>query len=195
MQLYLVCLFSVCFFFLKRRYNILRILITILILWSFAFITGLTPSVLRATLMFTFIQAGTLMKRRVNGINSVLASAFVLILIRPSVVFDAGFLLSYSAVIYIISFYQAFYNKIAIQNMLGDKIWQSAVITILHKLLLFLLRSCSLTGFSILHNYKYSHSPAGITVNNNRLPGTIIIPCAIHIIICCKNSKYTGRIN
>ena len=69
-------------FFLKRRFNILRILITILILWSFAFVTGLTPSVLRATLMFSFLQAGKLMKRRVNGINSVLASAFVLILIK-----------------------------------------------------------------------------------------------------------------
>ena len=69
-------------FFLKGRFNILRILITILILWSFAFVTGLTPSVLRATLMFSFLQAGNLMKRPVNGINSVLASAFVLILIK-----------------------------------------------------------------------------------------------------------------
>ena len=67
---------------MKGRFNILRIIITILILWSFAFVTGLTPSVLRATLMFSFLQAGNLMKRRVNGINSVLASAFVLILIK-----------------------------------------------------------------------------------------------------------------
>jgi len=117
-------------FFMKGSYNIFRILITIIILWSFAFVTGLTPSVLRATLMFTFIQAGTLMKRRVNGINSVLASAFVLILIRPSVIFDAGFLLSYSAVIYIISFYQDFYLKLQFRNWLPDKIWQSTVITI-----------------------------------------------------------------
>jgi competence protein ComEC len=117
-------------FFLKRRFNILRILITILILWSFAFVTGLTPSVLRATLMFSFLQAGNLMKRRVNGINSVLASAFILILIKPSVIFDAGFLLSYSAVIYIISFYQDFYLKLQFKNRLTNKIWQSAVVTI-----------------------------------------------------------------
>jgi competence protein ComEC len=117
-------------FFMKGRFNILRILITILILWSFAFVTGLTPSVLRATLMFTFIQAGNLMQRRVNGINSVLASAFVLILIRPSVIFDAGFLLSYSAVIYIISFYQDLYMKLQFRNWLTDKVWQSAVVTI-----------------------------------------------------------------
>lgn len=117
-------------FFLKGRYNILRVLIAILFLWSFAFVTGLTPSVLRATLMFTFIQAGTLMKRRVNGINSVLASAFILILIRPSVIFDAGFLLSYSAVIYIITFYQIFYQKLQFKNIIADKIWQSIAVTI-----------------------------------------------------------------
>ena len=117
-------------FFLKRRFNILRILITILILWSFAFVTGLTPSVLRATLMFSFFQVGNLMKRRVNGINSVLASAFVLIIMRPSVIFDAGFLLSYSAVIYIIYFYQDFYLKLHFKKWLPDKIWQSAVVTI-----------------------------------------------------------------
>ena len=99
---------------MKGRFNILRITITILILWSFAFVTGLTPSVLRATLMFSFLQAGKLMKRPVNGINSVLASAFILILIRPSVIFDAGFLLSYSAVIYIISFYQSFYLEASV---------------------------------------------------------------------------------
>lgn len=117
-------------FFLKKRFNILRIFITILILWAFAFITGLTPSVLRATLMFTFFQSGNLMKRQVNGINSVLASAFILILIKPSVIFDAGFLLSYSAVIYIISFYQDFYLKLHFKNWLMDKIWQSGVVTI-----------------------------------------------------------------
>ncbi len=117
-------------FFLKRRFNIMRIIITILILWSFAFVTGLTPSVLRATLMFSFLQAGSLMKRRVNGINSVLASAFVLILIKPSVIFEAGFLLSYSAVIYIICFYHDFYIKLHFKNWLADKIWQSSSVTL-----------------------------------------------------------------
>ena len=116
-------------FFLKRRFNILRISITILILWSFAYVTGLTPSVLRATLMFSFLQGGKLMKRPANGINSVLASAFFLILVRPSVIFDAGFLLSYSAVIYIICFYSDFYLILHFKNWLTDKIWQSAAIT------------------------------------------------------------------
>jgi competence protein ComEC len=118
-------------FFMKRKFNVLRIVITITILWAFAFVTGLTPSVLRATMMFSFLQAGKLMKRPSNGINSVLASALFLILIRPSVIFDAGFLLSYSAVIFILCFYQDFYLLIHCKNWLVDKIWQSAAITII----------------------------------------------------------------
>ena len=117
-------------FFLKKRFNIIRILLTIIILWAFAFVTGLTPSVLRATLMFSFLHAGNLMKRPVNGINSVLASGFVLIIIRPSVIFDAGFLLSYSAVIYIIAFYRDLYQKLEFRYFISDKIWQSAAVTI-----------------------------------------------------------------
>ncbi len=117
-------------FFLKSRYNFVRVIAAILILWTFAFITGLTPSVLRASLMFTFLQAGNLMKRKVNAINSVLASAFVLILIKPTVIFETGFLLSYAAVIFIITFYQDLYQKLHINNRAADKVWQLAVIAV-----------------------------------------------------------------
>ena len=118
-------------FFLKGKMNIVRVLITLFILWAFAFITGLTPSVLRATMMFSFLQAGNIMKRPVNGINSVLASAFILVIIRPSVIFDAGFLLSYSAVIFIICFYRDLYLKLSFNRKIPDLIWQSAAVTII----------------------------------------------------------------
>jgi competence protein ComEC len=118
-------------FFLKGRFNILRVLITLVILWLFAFVTGLTPSVLRATLMFSFLQAGNMLKRPVNAVNSVLASAFVLIMIRPSVIFDAGFLLSYAAVIYIVSFYRDLYLKIRFRSRIPDLIWQSVAVTVI----------------------------------------------------------------
>lgn len=116
-------------FFLKKRFNILRILIALSLLWIFAFVTGLTPSVLRAVIMFTFLQAGNLLNRKVNNINSVLASAFILMLARPSVIFDAGFLLSYSAVLFIICFYQDLNASFKIKNPLIRALWQSAAIT------------------------------------------------------------------
>lgn len=118
-------------FFLKGRFEFIRILIAVALLWGFAFVTGLTPSVLRAALMFSFLQAGKLLRRDVNSINSVLASAMILLLVHPSVLFDAGFLLSYCAVLFIICFYRSFYLKLNINNYGADKIWQSAAVTII----------------------------------------------------------------
>lgn len=118
-------------FFLKGRLRIIRVLTALIVLWVFAFVTGLTPSVLRATMMFTFLQTGTLMKRPVNPVNSILASAFVLILIRPSVIFDAGFLLSYSAVTFIIVFYRDLYRQIHFKRRIPDLIWQSAAVSVI----------------------------------------------------------------
>jgi len=118
-------------FFMKKKLNSLRIIFTVLLLWSFAFVTGLTPSVIRATLMFTFLQAGKLMKRDVNSMNSLLASAFILLIVHPSGLFDAGFLLSYSSVIFIICFYRDLYVKLRFKTWIADKIWQSAAVTIL----------------------------------------------------------------
>jgi competence protein ComEC len=118
-------------FFLKGRLKPMRVLITVLLLWAFAFVTGLTPSVMRAALMFSFLETGKLIRRNVNNVNTVLASAFILIMIRPSVIFDAGFLLSYSAVIFIIVFYRKFYSIICCKTYITDKIWQSVTVTII----------------------------------------------------------------
>jgi len=113
-------------------------------------VTGLTPSVLRATLMFSFLQAGNLMNRRVNGINSVLASAFVLIILQPSVITDAGFLLSYAAVIYIIGFYKDIYLNFISKNGFLTKIWQSVAITIVAQAGTFPLTICYSTDFQYI---------------------------------------------
>jgi len=118
-------------FFMKKRFNTFRILITVVLLWGFAFVTGMTPSVLRATLMFSFLQTGNLMKRNVSSLNSVLASAVILMVMHPSVIFDAGFLLSYSSVIFIICFYRNMYLKIRFKRWIADKLWQSATVTII----------------------------------------------------------------
>ncbi|MCU0290232.1 MAG: ComEC/Rec2 family competence protein, partial [Acidobacteria bacterium] len=49
--------FSVLFF-LRGRLLVLRVIISVGVLWCFAFITGLSPSVERAALMFTFLHTG-----------------------------------------------------------------------------------------------------------------------------------------
>ena len=77
--------------------------VIILLLWAYAFITGLSPSVLRATVMFSFVEMGRLIKREMSIYNTLAASAFLLLAINPDMLFKAGFQLSYAAVIGIVS--------------------------------------------------------------------------------------------
>ena len=117
-------------FFLRGRMKIIRPLIIVPALWGFAFITGMSPSVLRATIMFTFLQAGSLLHRPAPAMNSLLASAFILTAARPAVLFEAGFQLSYLAVAFIITFYYPFYRLLRIKNRIADWFWQMTAVSL-----------------------------------------------------------------
>lgn len=117
-------------FFLRGRLKIIRTAIIVPALWAFAFITGLSPSVLRATIMFTFLQAGSLLHRPAAAMNSLLASAFIITAARPAVLFEAGFQLSYLAVAFIIAFYYPFYRLLRIRNRIADWLWQMTAVSL-----------------------------------------------------------------
>jgi len=121
---------SFMLFFMRRRLMIARVLIITTALWGFAFITGMSPSVLRATIMFTFLQAGTLMNRPAAAMNSLLASAFILTAARPAVLFEAGFQLSYLAVAFILLFYDPLYRVIKVRNRPLDWLWQMTTVSL-----------------------------------------------------------------
>ncbi|HCE56229.1 MAG TPA: hypothetical protein DER09_00175 [Prolixibacteraceae bacterium] len=87
------------FGFLKRNKHGRFVFTTtiIIILWFYAFITGLSPSVLRATAMFSVYIIGENIHRKASIYNSLALTAFFLLLINPNSLFDIGFQLSYSA--------------------------------------------------------------------------------------------------
>jgi competence protein ComEC len=105
-------LLSFLFGFLKK-YKAGVAIHTLIILsgiWGYALITGLSPSVLRAATMFSFIVIGTISSSKPNIYNSLAASAFILMCFNPSLLFDAGFQLSYAAVIAIVFLQPIFYK-------------------------------------------------------------------------------------
>lgn len=75
----------------------------ILLLWCYAFITGLSASVVRATLMATMFTVSMMLERKSSHFNTLAASAFLLLLFRPLDLFNLSFLLSYSAVLSILT--------------------------------------------------------------------------------------------
>ena len=89
------------------RYTSIRYvrgIITITLLWAYAFITGLSPSVVRACIMATFVGTATILNRRNTSLNALCGSAMMVLLFSPQQLFDIGFQLSYTAVAGIILF-------------------------------------------------------------------------------------------
>jgi competence protein ComEC len=90
--------------------------IIILMIWVYACLTGLSPSVLRSAAMFTLLQLARSTTRKPNTYNVLGGSALVLIIWDPFIVTEIGFRLSYLAVIGIVFLQPLIYNTIVIER-------------------------------------------------------------------------------
>jgi competence protein ComEC len=87
-----------------------KVLLTVAIIWLYALVTGLSPSVTRASVMFTFIAFGNISGRKSSTIQAIIASALFMLLFKPNYLFEVGFQLSYAAVIGIVLLQPRIYN-------------------------------------------------------------------------------------
>lgn len=105
----------------KRR-GIWKLLPVLIILWGYAVVTGLSPSVLRASTMFSFIALGKCFDRYGNIYNLIAASALILLTLKPVLILQPGFALSYLAVLGIVFYYPRFRSIINLKNKWLDKV-------------------------------------------------------------------------
>ncbi len=98
--------------------------------WIYALITGFSPSVIRAALMFSFIVFGAGLQRDISVYQSIAVSAFLILIFDPFSLFKVGFQLSYLAVIGIVYIQPKLYKVIYINNKIGDYLWQITSVSI-----------------------------------------------------------------
>lgn len=124
--------FNLMFGFLKKTglQKTLKTGLLLLAICAYALITGFSPSVLRASVMLSFIILGSSLNKQGNIYNSIAASAFLLLLINPAMMMEVGFQLSYAAVIGIISIYPLLKNHIHHQNKIVDKILSILIVSV-----------------------------------------------------------------
>lgn len=120
---------------LWRRGKIARTLLVLLVIWIYAMITGLTPSVVRASVMFTFWMLGDAGERKVSIYNTISASALFLLILNPQAIFDVGFQLSYLAVLGIVVFYKDIYNWFFFKNWVLKQVWSMLAVSLAAQLL------------------------------------------------------------
>lgn len=105
-------------------------LVCLVVLWAYAFTTGLSPSVLRAVTMFSSIIIAKAFARQYNVYNAIAASAFFLLCYDPFLIMSVGFQLSYIAVLGIILLHSKFYKLLSIENRFIDAIWQMTCVSL-----------------------------------------------------------------
>ncbi|MCY2688634.1 ComEC/Rec2 family competence protein [Salinimicrobium sp. TH3] len=113
-----------------KKGKLIKTLIVILCLWGFAILAGLSPSVVRAVTMFSFLAVGMEMNRRTSALNSVFLSLMLLLLIKPQWIFEVGFQLSYLALLSIILFQPLLRHLYSPSNRIGKYFWDLLTVTI-----------------------------------------------------------------
>ena len=121
--LYLLLYYLLFFMESSRQRRVIKTLLILFILACYAFITGLSPSVSRATLMFSVLATGRILRRPSSVYNSLAFSAFLLLVINPMFLFSVSFQLSYVAVASIIIFQPRLYRLIELPAF-PDRLWQ-----------------------------------------------------------------------
>ena len=81
----------------QRWRRTLLVSLTLISLWGYAFLTGLSPSVMRSALMVSLLEIAWLLDRDARGINYLAAAAVIILLINPLALWSVSFQLSFAA--------------------------------------------------------------------------------------------------
>ena len=123
------------FFFLKNimpfRWQWISNLLIIATLWCYALLTGMSPSLVRATTMFTILLLCQSFSRENIGINSCAFAFFFMLCINPFYLHNIGFQLSFIAVGGICLYAQRITHSCPTHNPLIRFFWSLIFITFL----------------------------------------------------------------
>jgi competence protein ComEC len=139
----------------------------VLTLWMFAFIAGLSASVVRAVTMFTFLAVGQTFQKKNVLVFSLIASMFFLLIVKPLFLFDVGFQLSYLAV----------FGIIWLQPKLF-LLWQPKLKVVQFFWQLFTVSIAAQIGILPLSIYYFQQFPGLFLLSN-----FVIIPCLSSVLI------------
>lgn len=116
--------------YLKHGRKILPFLVVCL-LWFFAFISGLSSSVVRAVVMYSlYTFASFCSEERFSGMHSLVLAAFLMLIYNPFFLFDISFQLSFTAVFSILAFYPLFSRWLCIKKCVLRYVWNTLSLSV-----------------------------------------------------------------
>lgn len=114
----------------KKSLKWLSTALTILSLWLFALLTGGSPSVIRATTMFSLVVIARAIKYPSSIYNTLAISALLMLLYDPYLIKSVGFQLSYLAVLSIVYFQPQIARLLHVPTLAGRYIWSLTAVSL-----------------------------------------------------------------
>lgn len=115
-----------------NKFKFLQLIIISITLWLFVLITGFSPPVLRAVIMLNLIAVGRFYYSysAQHSVNVLAVSAFLILVTDPLLIYDTGFLLSYTSVLGILYFEPGLTALFNSRFTIINKIWQLTSVSI-----------------------------------------------------------------
>ena len=83
---------------LLRYGNVVRSIVAVVLIWCYVWLCGMSPSAVRAAIMFSLLQFSLSSLREYANINILAGTAFIMLVFDSHLLFDISFLLSFIAV-------------------------------------------------------------------------------------------------
>lgn len=152
--------------------KMLYLTLIIALLGFYALVTGLPPSVQRATLMCIVFVVAEVFSRKHNAMNTLAFSALLILLVDPAALYDVGFQLSYLAMSGIFFLYEPLNSVFTPANKLLKFVWQISALSFAAQLATFPL---SLFYFHQFPSYFWLVTPFVIAFTNVLLPAALVL--------------------
>ena len=142
---------SLLIFFLSKILNNFKYknIAICLFLTFFSFLTSFSPSVLRTVLYFALILINNKLNAKYNSIQILIITAYILIIVNPFIVYNAGFIYSF-----VISFGLLYYQDFIIGGKI-IKIVKVSLISFIFSLPINILLNYEINFFTIFNNILF----------------------------------------
>lgn len=121
----------------RKNGKLISYCIQFAVIWFYAFMTGMSPSVLRSVMMLSVIIFGNIIHRKGHLLNTLAASALLLLIFDPLLIRNAGFLLSYAAVAGIVIGVPVLEPLFEPSNRVTRWVWDITTVTLAAQLFTF----------------------------------------------------------
>jgi len=135
--IYVVLDFLLMFLNRKRSLKIIKLILICTLIWGYALLTGLSPSVVRSAIMISILITAKVLSKNTNSYNILAFSAFCQLLYDPFLIWDVGFQLSYLAVFGLIYLQPKIYNLVYMKHKWTDRLWSFIAMSLAAQIVTF----------------------------------------------------------